>query len=121
MPTIRLRDLKGRPIEDDVVDVRDVRIVAAPAPMSEAAHPPAAPSVMPEGAGAATVWKPWEEFVVDVTRLSEEPLPIAGPPCARCAHWKPRRKFLDFQYDGVRMCWRDDGMASDFSCFAAKE
>jgi len=121
MPTIRLRDLKGRPIEDDVVDVRDVRIVAAPAPMSEAAHPPAAPSVMPEGAGAATVWKPWEEFVVDVTRLAEEPLPIAGPPCVGCAHWKPRRQFTSGLFSGVRLCWTDDMMHADFSCFYPKE
>ena len=117
MPT--LRDLRGNPIDDDAVDVRDVRAV-------DTRHVlvpdyPEPPRILPDRA-SVNVWHPWEQFRVDVPRLAEERLPIAGPPCAGCAHWKPRREFSTIgMFIGVRLCWTDSDMHADFSCFVPKD
>jgi hypothetical protein len=50
-------------------------------------------------------------------------LPIEGPPCAGCRHWKPQQKVMHtargFMFDGTRLCHSNE-MYSDFSCFDAK-
>ncbi len=65
-------------------------------------------------------WEPWVKFKSD-----PELLPIEGPPCKDCSHWKPVRKFTTWQdgtinFDGVVLC-QAERMAQDFSCFRSKD
>jgi hypothetical protein len=63
-------------------------------------------------------WKPWIDF--DTKEM--EVLPIAEPPCVKCRHWRPERKYIDTPdgqiFDGVILC--HSIMHRDFSCYSSR-
>jgi hypothetical protein len=80
----------------------------------------------------------WKDRLKDFKNGAEEALgvPVEGPPCLGCKHWKPQRTYMllnggpsqysdvnrhyDEQvFDGVRLCWSLDQF-HDFSCFEDK-
>lgn len=60
-------------------------------------------------------WEPWKIF----KDINCE-LPIEGPPCSKCAFWKPLTMYMstsqEIKFDGVRLC-HSENMERDFSCF----
>lgn len=59
-------------------------------------------------------WQPWIDYKQDV-----EPLPIGGPPCSSCEHWKPVRKYYENGiFCGVTLCHREQ--MQDFSCYSER-
>lgn len=64
----------------------------------------------------------WEAMLAK-HNIHPEILPIAGPPCAQCAHWKPQRKSVStprgIEADGLALCHAKQ-FFHDFSCFDEK-
>lgn len=63
------------------------------------------------------MFEPWNKYKEDM-----EEIPVEGPPCLNCQHWKPRRRYIQENgplyglFDGVVLCHAKD-QERDFSCF----
>ena len=75
-------------------------------------------------------WQPWKDYE-ETYGDRDKPMPIPGPPCARCEYWQPRRDYMDIGepygkvFDGVTLCvaYADHGieMYTSFSCFSPRD
>jgi len=65
-------------------------------------------------------WEPWEDYKMEFEKDRGEILAIPGPPCRRCAFWKPQRQYQNrdggIYFDGLTLCHAGE-MFGDFSCY----
>lgn len=70
-------------------------------------------------------FEPWESALKECPRKEPHLLDIEEPPCKHCKYWSPQTIYYSnregLYFDSVRLCWYENTMCPDFSCYEEKE